>query len=361
LWSKQLMTKYLCKPIRSGSPLSKLLLLQTVCLSPDFKESGIRIYAAILKAHSTKTGKCFCSEEKIAVAVHRSVRQVRRYIRKFQDQGWLTVIRHYKPNYKADGYYNEYQFPWQRGLTTTKNDVDEDTQDVRINEGLMRTKNEVDEDINRGVMRTKNEVDEDTLDVRYTICIPNEFLNELYSESEKENDSIDGRVAEEAGSNSHSSNMGSAPATISQEKDRKPAPASILQTKELVPAAPSAPAARLGPDDQFEHFWSIYPRQEGKEEARAEFLIAIDCGIAATTIITKAADYSRQCARERREPRYIKLAVTWLRKKCWTDNYASMPDPNPYAEEDAQYPPPPAGIKPDVWRGIQRAFHNKVN
>ena len=94
---------------------------------------------------------------------------------------------------------------------------------------------------------------------------------------------------------------------------------------------------------------------------RYPYPTSFNIDIAAATIITKAADYSRQCARERREPRYIKLAVTWLRKKCWTDNYSSAPDPNPYAEEDAQYPPPPAGIRPDVWRGIQRAFHNKVN
>ena len=107
----------------------------------------------------------------------------------------------------------------------------------------------------------------------------------------------------------------------------------------------------------FEHFWAVYPRREKKEEARQEFVIAVEAGISPTTLIDKAGGYARSVAG--REIRYIALPTTWLRDKRWTDDYDPPNSDNPYAEEDAKYPPCPAGMRADVWRGLNRAYGGK--
>jgi hypothetical protein len=112
--------------------------------------------------------------------------------------------------------------------------------------------------------------------------------------------------------------------------------------------------------DHFEHFWAVYPKQEGKEDARRAFIDAVGSGVSAQTIITKAGGYARKVAAERTSYQYIALPVTWLRKKRWTDNYEAVVSSNPYAEEDAQYPPCPPGIRADSWRAIQRSYGGKL-
>jgi hypothetical protein len=123
--------------ITFGSPLSRLLFLQTVCLHKNFNNlTEIQVYTKILSHYDYKTKKCVIGEEKIAAAVGRSTRTVRRCIAKFQTKRWLIVKRHYKNRHSAE-YWNEYSFPWERVF-------DEDISgDADI---LMRTKNRVDED-----------------------------------------------------------------------------------------------------------------------------------------------------------------------------------------------------------------------
>jgi hypothetical protein len=132
----------------------------------------------------------------------------------------------------------------------------------------------------------------------------------------------------------------------------------------LIPHSQEGSLAFVAPvgdmDVSFDHFWSIFPRQEGKADSYREFVAAVESGVSPQTIIDKAGDYARKIAAEGTETRYIKLPSTWLRKKCWTDNYAPTAAAKPFADEDAQYAPCPAGMRPDVWRGIQRAYKGKL-
>jgi len=108
----------------------------------------------------------------------------------------------------------------------------------------------------------------------------------------------------------------------------------------------------------FEHFWAVYPRREKKEEARRAFVVAVEAGISPQTLIDKTGEFARSVAGK--ETRYIAFPATWLRDKRWTDDYDTVTNPdNPYAEEDAKYPPCPPGMRADTWRGICRVHGNK--
>jgi hypothetical protein len=101
----------------------------------------------------------------------------------------------------------------------------------------------------------------------------------------------------------------------------------------------------------FEHFWAVYPRREKKEDAREAFAVALGSGVSPQRIIDQAGRFARHVTGS--DPRYIPYPATWLREKRWTDDYDPIQH-NPYAEEDAQYPPCPPGVDPDFWRAYQR-------
>lgn len=67
--------------------------------------------------------------------------------------------------------------------------------------------------------------------------------------------------------------------------------------------------------DRFDEFWSIYPRRQGKGDARKAWAKALK-STPADVIIAGASRYAQD---PHREATYTKLAGTWLRAECWED------------------------------------------
>jgi Helix-turn-helix domain len=111
----------------------------------------------------------------------------------------------------------------------------------------------------------------------------------------------------------------------------------------------------------FAHFWSLYPYQYDYRAARREFLDAVKAGTHLEAIIEGLRRFIAH--REAMGPPHRwPYPANWLRAKGWATKYpTSATTDNPYAEEDAKYPPCPAGMRADVWRGLNRVYGDKLN
>jgi hypothetical protein len=143
------------------------------------------------------------------------------------------------------------------------------------------------------------------------------------------------------------------PKPVETEITDAPSPTDTTDT----PAVESTAITVTSTDDRtFEHFWSVCPKQEKMQQARELFVQAIK-EVSASTLIQKMGEYARSV--QGKEPRYIASPVTWLRDKRWTDNYNTITAANPYAAEDAAYPPPPPGFDAGTWRAYQRKLRER--
>ncbi|MEU7318330.1 hypothetical protein [Streptomyces sp. NPDC007083] len=75
--------------------------------------------------------------------------------------------------------------------------------------------------------------------------------------------------------------------------------------------------------EAFGAFWLAYPRKRNREDARTEWLAAIDRGANPAHIVQAATDYARERATE--DPRYTPYPATWLRRGAYDDE----PEPQP--------------------------------
>lgn len=95
--------------------------------------------------------------------------------------------------------------------------------------------------------------------------------------------------------------------------------------------------------DQFETFWKVYPRKEGKKKARENFARAVKAGADPQDIVAGAKRYA--AAVDGTEARFIKWAQGWLTEERWTDH----PEPD--------MSPPPSGPGHRLrenWAGVER-------
>ena len=77
-----------------------------------------------------------------------------------------------------------------------------------------------------------------------------------------------------------------------------------------------------------EQFWPAYPRRsggEGKAEARKAFVTRVTTDkIPAELLISKAGEYRSWCEAAKTEPKFIKMATTWLRtSRGWEEDWSS--------------------------------------
>jgi hypothetical protein len=83
---------------------------------------------------------------------------------------------------------------------------------------------------------------------------------------------------------------------------------------ESLTAQPTQPTAQSDPDD-FERWWSVYPKKEAKGDARKAWLKAVKKAEPAR-LIAAAALYRD---RTDRQTKYTRNAATWLNGECWLD------------------------------------------
>lgn len=116
---------------------------------------------------------------------------------------------------------------------------------------------------------------------------------------------------------------------------RKPAERDLLADEE----------ARIA-EQQFDRFWSSYPRHVGKAEARKAFIKAIADGAGAAEITLGAMRYAAERDREQdpvRRVKYTAHPATWLNKKRWEDE----PEPAPTFERYGSHYEPFSGFSSD--------------
>lgn len=63
---------------------------------------------------------------------------------------------------------------------------------------------------------------------------------------------------------------------------------------------------------EFERFWSVYPRNDGKGMAYNQYKARLNDGYSQEELITAAMNYREECIRDRTEKKYIKMAKTFL-------------------------------------------------
>ena len=91
----------------------------------------------------------------------------------------------------------------------------------------------------------------------------------------------------------------------------------------LLSAAPPSEA------DEFEEWWSLYPRKQGKGQARTAYAKARRT-TSAHTLLASLRDQIPEY--QRRGPKYTPMPTTWLNGEQWTNEFTPEPTYNdPYA------------------------------
>lgn len=75
-------------------------------------------------------------------------------------------------------------------------------------------------------------------------------------------------------------------------------------------------------DADFDEFWAAYPKRlnNPKKPAKLKYMAARKRGVSHETIMQGLLDYAK--TREGEDPKFTKLAETWLNKECWQDDYS---------------------------------------
>jgi hypothetical protein len=75
-------------------------------------------------------------------------------------------------------------------------------------------------------------------------------------------------------------------------------------------------------EKDFEEVWKIYPKKQGKENAKRAYIKARKAGTSKLDIISGLLRYIEFIKANRTEDRYIKHGSTWFNQKCWDDEYS---------------------------------------
>jgi len=101
---------------------------------------------------------------------------------------------------------------------------------------------------------------------------------------------------------------------------------------------PTIEPSSISSDDEFEEFWAAYPKRPNnpKKPAKLKYMAARKRGVPHDVIMAGVNAYAQIRANE--DPKFTKLAETWLNKECWQDDYTldggtSRPEPQMEAAE----------------------------
>lgn len=73
--------------------------------------------------------------------------------------------------------------------------------------------------------------------------------------------------------------------------------------------------------EEFENFYSAYPRKESKGKAETAYEKALKDGVTSTDLLDGVKRYCKHIKKDCIERQFIKLPATWLNQKCWEDKY----------------------------------------
>jgi hypothetical protein len=96
--------------------------------------------------------------------------------------------------------------------------------------------------------------------------------------------------------------------------------------------SPSPPAAHSY-DSEFDDWWKVYPRREGRGQAIKAFRAVRKSGVDLETLMAGATRYRDL---PKREPKYTKLGSTWLSGECWRDEIAEKLEPEIFTPQESK-------------------------
>lgn len=93
-----------------------------------------------------------------------------------------------------------------------------------------------------------------------------------------------------------------------------------------------------GSDAEFERLWQLYPRKQGKKEAKKFYAIAVRNGTAVDEIEAGIKRYCEYIRKNGIEKQFIKHGSKWFEGQCWNDEYedfAAEPQKKPAKEPES--------------------------
>ena len=84
------------------------------------------------------------------------------------------------------------------------------------------------------------------------------------------------------------------------------------------------------PDDDFEAFWSLYPKKKSKGDARKAWKQLKPSATTIRAIMAKLQELIGSRDWKRDNGQFIPYPATWLRAEGWNDEVSSMPEKVPW-------------------------------
>ena len=75
-------------------------------------------------------------------------------------------------------------------------------------------------------------------------------------------------------------------------------------------------------EKDFEEVWKIYPKKQGKENAKKAYIKARKAGTSNLEIVAGLTQYIAFIKANNTADKYIKHGSTWFNQKCWEDDYS---------------------------------------
>lgn len=93
---------------------------------------------------------------------------------------------------------------------------------------------------------------------------------------------------------------------------------------ETKPETETSPSAKAESDEDFDHFWNVYDKKEGRKPAHAKWRAATKKpGVTPELLIKAAQEYIAYQRSEGKHPEFTKNASTWLNGEHWNDERAA--------------------------------------
>lgn len=109
----------------------------------------------------------------------------------------------------------------------------------------------------------------------------------------------------------------------------------------------------------FEALWELYPRKNGKKDAKRHYLAAVADGATFEEVKTGIEAYKRYIKKTGTEPKYVKMGSSFFCQRSWSDDWSvkeaakggeSPPGYKPFKKEDYERDDFQASEMPDGFR-----------
>ena len=100
------------------------------------------------------------------------------------------------------------------------------------------------------------------------------------------------------------------------------------ETEQVVPQKPPNKPKKTEYSTDFQRFWGIYPRKDGKGEAYKKYKARLNDGWSPDELCEAAENYKKKLVRDRTESKYIKHAKTFLSENTPFEDFLNKQENN---------------------------------